>query len=216
MNTIILSSFHKELGKCNSKELYGIIEEIRPEVIFEELPQDIFDVVYSYGRNPQSLEALTIKNYLEKYKIEHFPVDTYEINVEARFQKFDLIFTRSIEYRELFQHQLSMIGRHGYSFLNSDDCSALVDKLRALEKNVLLEINDSKLISQYEKSANMDSLRENEMIENIYNYGSENKYEKAVFICGAQHRRPVIQKIMERKKQNELGINWKLYNKNAS
>lgn len=213
MKTIILSSFHTELGKCNSNELYRIIEKIQPEAIFEELPQDIFDVVYSYGHKPQSLEAKTIKQYIEKYPIEHFPVDTYQIDAEVRFQNFDLIFKQSIEYRELFQRHLSMIVRHGYSFLNSDECSEMIDEMCVLEKNVLIEINDTNSITQYELSANTDSLRENEMIENIYNYRSKNNYSNSLLICGAQHRKPMIQKIKEFKKLKEFSINWKLYNK---
>jgi hypothetical protein len=51
-NITLLSSFHKNLGKCNPDELYKIIEEIQPEIIFEELSFDTFSFVYSDGYIP--------------------------------------------------------------------------------------------------------------------------------------------------------------------
>ena len=37
---------HDEVGKCNSNELYKIIESINPELIFEEIPPSYFDEYY--------------------------------------------------------------------------------------------------------------------------------------------------------------------------
>ena len=61
--------------------------------------------------SPESLEAITIKKYLTKYKIKHLPVDTYEKNETDLFNGFDEISSKSIEYTELFKQQLSMIIR---------------------------------------------------------------------------------------------------------
>ena len=36
-NITLICTAHKEVGKCNSVELYKIIEEFKPEIIFEEL-----------------------------------------------------------------------------------------------------------------------------------------------------------------------------------
>ena len=69
-NIKLLSSFHKIHGKCNSDELYKIIEEIQPEIIFEELSFDIFHLVYSDGHIPNTIEAITIKRYLQKHSIK--------------------------------------------------------------------------------------------------------------------------------------------------
>jgi len=43
-----------ERGKCNSNELYRIIEKIQPEIIFAELPYDVFEIIYTEGRRPTS------------------------------------------------------------------------------------------------------------------------------------------------------------------
>ena len=132
-NIFLLSSFHKELGKCNSNELYKIIEEIRPEIIFEELPNDIFDIIYTKGYKPESLEAITIKKYLEKYHTQHIPVDTCEINEIDLFNRYDIIWNKSIEYQNCLNKQLSMVNQYGYSFLNSDDHAELLNKMHTIE-----------------------------------------------------------------------------------
>jgi len=201
-----------ERGKCNSNELYRIIEKIQPEIIFEELPYDVFEIIYANGYIPESLEAITIKKYLEKNQIEHIPVDTYEINETDLFNEFDLISNKSIEYAELLKQQLSMIIRNGFHFLNSDDCDELFDKIHIIEENVLLEINDARLSYQYKTEIELHDKRENEMLHNIYNYSKQYLFNKALFICGAEHRKSIMQKIQGYELKEKLKLNWTLYN----
>ena len=68
MNITLLSSFHQELGNCNADELYKIIESLKPDVIFEELPLEIFNTVYEKNYIPASLEAKAIKRYVDFLK----------------------------------------------------------------------------------------------------------------------------------------------------
>ncbi|MBZ4191567.1 hypothetical protein [Niabella beijingensis] len=211
-NITLLSSFHRELGKCNSTELYKIIEEIRPDVIFEELPPDIFNIIYNEDWNPQSLEAITIKKYLRTYQIEHFPVDTCEKNETDLFSGYDIISNRNIEYLEFFKQHLSFISQHGYSFLNSDNCVKLIDKMHILEESVLLDMNDTKLLHQYKSDRELDNRRENEMLDNIYNYSKQYPYDRALFICGAEHRKTIKQKIQARERVEKSHLNWLFYN----
>jgi len=201
-----------ERGKCNSNELYRIIEKIQPEIIFEELPYDVFEIIYANGYIPESLEAITNKKYLEKNQIEHIPVDTYEINETDLFNEFDLISNKSIEYAELLKQQLSMIIRNGFHFLNSDDCDELFDKIHIIEENVLLEINDARLSYQYKTEIELHDKRENEMLHNIYNYSKQYLFNKALFICGAEHRKSIMQKIQGYELKEKLKLNWTLYN----
>jgi len=201
-----------ERGECNSNELYRIIEKIQPEIIFEELPYDVFEIIYAKGRIPESLEAITIKKYLEKNQIEHIPVDTYEINETDLFNDFDIISNKSIEYAELLKQQLSMIIRNGYSFLNSNDCDELLDKIHLIEENVLLEINDAWISYHYKTDRELHDKRENEMVHNIYNYSKQYPYNKALFICGAEHRQSIMKKIQGYELKEKLKLNWTLYN----
>jgi len=80
LNITLISSFHKIHGNCNPAELYKIIERLQPYVIFEELSTNCFEIIYSPYYQPETIEAITIKQYLQKYPIKHFPVDNYPIH----------------------------------------------------------------------------------------------------------------------------------------
>lgn len=211
-NITILSSFHLERGKCNTVELYKIIEKIQPETIFEELPSDVFEIIYNMGRSPESLEAITIKRYLKNHQIDHVPVDTLHINEAELFNEFDLIESKSNEYAELMKQQLSMIIQNGYSFLNSDECEELNDRIRIIEENILFEINNPLLYNRYLADKELHNKREDMMLQNIYNYSKKYSYNKALFICGSEHRKPLIRKIQRFEMTERIKLNWILYN----
>ena len=210
-NITLLSSFHKNLGKCNPDELYKIIEEIQPEIIFEELSFDTFSFVYSDGYIPNTIEAITIKKYLRNCPIKHFPVDTYPINETDLFNGADEIAKRSNEYFKLWNEQVSMITKDGYNFLNSNACIELLNKIRIVEESALLVIKDVKLFRDYKSESELHNKRENEMIRNIFNYSKQYPYNKALFICGAEHRKPIKQKIQEYETKEKLKLNWTFY-----
>lgn len=213
MSTItLLSSFHLQRGKCNPSELYKIIEQIQPEIIFEELPYDVFNIVYADGFIPQSLEAFTIKHYLQKYQVKHFPVDTYEFNEADMFSGYDIISQNSNEYDELFKQNLAMVTEHGYPYVNSADQSARLEQMRTIEQNVLAAINDEKLSWQYKLEREIFEKREHEMLQNIYGYSKQYPYQQALFICGAEHRKSIMEKIPAKEEKEGLQLNWILYN----
>lgn len=210
-NVTLLSSFHISLGRCNSGELYKIIEALQPDVIFEELPEDIFHRIYHGGYNPRSNEAITIKKYLEKYPTQHFPVDTSKRNEFDFFNEFDLISKRSAQYTELCVQQKLKIEQSGYSFLNSNSSIELLEKINELEERVLLEISNPRLLRQYRLDRETHEQREIEMLQSIYNYSKMYKYNNALFICGAEHRKPIMQKIKTFEEREELKLNWIFY-----
>ena len=210
-NITLLSSFHKNLGKYNPDELYKIIEEIQPEIIFEELSFDTFSFVYIDGYIPDTVEVMAIKKYLRNYPIKHFPVDTYPINESELFNGADQIAKKSIEYVNLWKEQVAMITEKGYNFLNSSTCSELLDKIQGIEKTVLLEINDIKLSHGFKSEIELHNRREYEMLLNIYTYSKKYPYDKAMFICGAEHRKPLKQKILEYETKENLKLNWTFY-----
>ena len=211
-NITLLSSFHKILGKCNPDELYKIIEAIQPEIIFEELCFDRFNFVYSKDSIPNTIEVFTIKKYLQNYYINHFPVDTYPINEANLLSDTQVIFDNSNEYSELWRQQLSNIEQHGYTFINSNDCIEILDKMRIIEKTVLSETNNAKLLNEHKTEKRLHDKRENEMLDNIYNYSKQYPYRKAMFICGVAHRKPLKRKIQEYEIQENLKLNWIFFN----
>jgi len=210
-NITLLSSFHIELGKCNAEELYKIITEIKPEIIFEELPQALFHTIYAEGYDPHSLEAIAINKYLKEHHVEHIPVDTLEKKEEDMFGGYNIILKKSTEYDKLFKQQLSLISQHGYQFLNGSSCLELMDEMHKVEENVLLEINDAQLLKQYKSDGELQDKRAIAMLQNIYDYSKKHRYDKALFICGAEHRKSMMQKIQEYEKKGQFKLNWTFY-----
>lgn len=208
---ILLSSFHKEIGKCNSFALYNIISALQPDVIFEELPEDIFSFIYSKHGNPQTVEAITIKEYLKHRPILHFPVDTVEMDIDNMFGSYDLIFNNSSEYAALFKQNIKTISELGYAYLNSDKCMTEIEKIQNLELRVLQEMNNPELYNQFLYTSEIDDIREKEMLNNIYEISRLHEYNRGLFICGSQHRKPLIEKIKFYNNANKKDLNWRFY-----
>jgi hypothetical protein len=211
-NITLLSSFHKIHGKCNPGELYKIIEEIQPEILFEELSYDVFEIIYSIGYQPQTVEAITIKNYLQKHSIKHFPVDNYPIKETDLLSDAQIIWDSSSEYRDLWNKKLLKLSQDGYKFLNSKDCTEMVDRIRIIEETVLTQANNEKLLNQHKAEKALHDKRENEMLRAIYNYSRQYSFDKALFICGAEHRQPLRQKTKEFEVNEPLKLKWTFYN----
>lgn len=70
----LIATIHNERGLCNQNELYKIIEQINPDIIFEELSHPSFVAIYEKLLR-DSLETKTIKQYLQRHAIPHLPVD---------------------------------------------------------------------------------------------------------------------------------------------
>ena len=209
----LIATGHSERGVCNSNELYKIIESIAPEVIFEEVPENKFDALYK-GLLKESLEVTTIKKYLKKYPVAHFPVDL-EINEIAykgfkpyAKKMFDTINQHSPEYNNLSFQQDFLIEHYGFAYLNNDQFGQLFKRKLELEEYVIKMLNDDILSQAYKTWLDIIDRRENEMIKKIYNYSDLNRYDSALFLVGAAHRKPIIDKIPEFEKSNSGKLNW--------
>ena len=232
-NITLISTSHTESGKCNSDELYKIIESINPEVIFEELPphwsdmfySDSFDMRYSVYCDNNLLnrrlvvpfEVKCIKKYKQNYNIKIFPVD---IDVNQKSSKYqdeivfmNFTFMKHDDYIKLDNEQDSLIAREGFDFLNSDKYWDLLEKKEIIEKSIMeSEIHKDRLLHTYKLfHEEQYDTRENAMLKNIYNYSKKNQYNQAVFLIGVRHRKSIIQKIIEFEKTSETKLNWTIY-----
>ena len=211
-NITVLSSFHTIHGNCNPVELHKIIAGIQPEIIFEELSRDLFDIVYSAGYQPQTVEAIAIKNYLQSHSIKHFPVDNYPIKDTDLLSDAKIIWNSSSEYRELWNKQLLKLGQEGYKFLNSAACTDILKDIRTIEETVLVQINNTKLLTEFRSERALHDKRENEMLRAIYNYSKQCPFVQALFICGVDHRQPLLKKIEDYETNEPNQLNWTFYN----
>ena len=213
-NITLVSTLHSELGKCNADELFKIIEQISPDMVFEELTPYLYDILYNKGIFDESapIEFKCIRRYKQQHNIKNIPVDievvsTLSNNVNqmlALFEKYDI-------YKVLEIEQKKKIELEGFDFLNSDEFSDLVEKQRTIERKIVEEINNSQLNRIY-KSFNTDlDFRENFMLNTIYAYSKENNYDQAVFLIGAGHRSSIIRKVAEYQLKKKLKLNWTFY-----
>jgi len=213
-NIILVCTKHKECGKCNSDELYKIIESISPEIIFEELPPSNFHRFYQENIPTSSLETNAIRKYLQNHTIEHIPVDTYEISDIHYIEKeLDIlnVFDNYSEYSFLKEKQSLMTNLYGFIYLNSKQSDELFDKIRIVEEKIIKYINDEKLFRAYQLFNEINNKREDVIINNIYNYSKEHKYYQAILFCGAAHRKSIIKKIHEYKRNEKIALNWLFY-----
>lgn len=213
-NICLICTSHSERGKCNADELFKIIEQISPDVVFEELTPYLYDILYNKGIFDESAptEFKCIWNYKERHNLKNIPVDievgsTFSIDVNRMldlFEKYDV-------YKEILIEQKNKIEQKGFDFLNSDEYSDLVEKQRAVERTIVEELNNHYLNRIYKSFVKDLDFRENFMLNTIYTYSIENNYDHAVFLIGAGHRRSIIQKVAEYQLKETIKMNWSFY-----
>jgi hypothetical protein len=209
----LIATRHSEKGKCTSNELLKIIEQISPEVIFEETPPDKFDLLYN-NKLRNSLESKAIKMYLQKKPIVHFPVD---MNIDKITENFFIndytlmsqIFEQeSAEYFDLVGYFNSSSAEYGFPYLNSAQCAKLLARKLILEAEVVSKVNHEELSKRYQNWLDINDARETEMIKNIYRHCSENEYASAIFLVGVEHRKRLMGKVAEYELSAKINLRW--------
>lgn len=181
-NIILIGTSHSEQGKCNSDELYKILEDINPEVIFEEIPNIFFDMFYN-GKchfdelhkiikyklpgnllerietlplSETPLEVNCIKKYLQNHNIKNIPVDIV-INSELS-TKMEMMFGEFYKhddvYKKLVDKDKLLTEQHGFDYLNSKKYLDLDEKKKLREKQLIESncYNRNELLRIYELS----------------------------------------------------------------
>lgn len=230
-NITLIATRHTEHGRCNPGELYKILEDINPEVIFDELPSNAFDMFFSdsfdlYFANkillnqypPEvPLEVKCLKKYAQNYKVKIFPVDIDVRRKIAKYQNEFFFMIRTFfeyeDYKKLDDEKETLIAKEGFRYLNSDRFLDFLERKEVLEKSIMeSHIQKNRLLDIYKLfHAEQRDNRENAMLDNIYNYTKEDQYNQAVFLIGAEHRMSIMQKITEHEKLSEIKLNWTMY-----
>jgi|LakMenEpi03Aug12_release.lakeMendotaPanAssembly.Ray.scaffolds.fasta_scaffold76193_4 hypothetical protein len=214
-NITLICTHHSDFGKCNSEELYKIIESIRPDVIFEELTQELFDKFYKEKSIPfETPEIKSVKRYIKEHTAYHFPVD---INVSENLSTkeikyfFDTLGKYHV-YKKLDEDQKKLTFEEGYVFLNSKRNEDLIEEKKVVEKPLIgFEINGNQLSRICDFFYEEQHKREHEIIKNIYNYSEKIIYNQAVLLLGSGHRKTVFEKIKKYESEKDVKLNWVLY-----
>ncbi|MGG7033706.1 MAG: hypothetical protein ACI7YS_00755 [Flavobacterium sp.] len=215
-NITLIGTQHLESGKCNSDELYKIIESINPDVIFEEMPSSHFNAYY-VTKTQRSLESDTINQYFKSHNVKIIPVDIDVRQELSKYQNeinfiFHTIFKHE-DYLKLDNEKDDLMIQKGFRYLNSDEFLDFLEKKKVIEKQIIeSEPDKDRLLNIYKlfHLVQYDS-RENAMLQNIYNYSKENQYNQAVFLLGAGHRKSIMKKITEYEKLSGIKLNWTTY-----
>jgi hypothetical protein len=211
----IVFTHHSELGKCNSDELYTIIESINPDVIFEELPEDLFIRLYPENQLPyEPPEVKSVRRYLRTHNIDHVPVDigvNQSLSSEEIHYMFG-VFKKFGVYKNVEDEQYKLTFESGYAFLNSKRCEELFNQQMILEESLLHFMTDKNQLSRIRKSFYEEQrVREHEIIKNIYNYSKQKPYNQGLLLIGSGHRKTIFEKIEIFKAQEDLKLNWVLH-----
>lgn len=207
MNSItFISTKHKEIGICNAEELYKIIEKIRPEVIFLEAIGNTYSdyekfCFSTYGVHHRKLEIAAIQKYSYNNSFEYVPV--CDDGLSHDYERKSQIIGENREWKKLIDNFNFLTETKGFEFLNSIESIKLHENIRELENHILkdnteVETAFNTYIDKYESS----------MISNIYSYGKNNHFSSAIFMCGSAHRKSIIEKIEKAKVQEEVNLNW--------
>lgn len=205
-NVTLISTVHKDIGLCNSYELYKIIEAINPDVIFlEALKNRYHQMLFSqFGVNQERLEVKAIQAYCQNNTCEYAPV--LDFGLPAEFDELTEIVSKNTEYQKILDHYTFLKTENGFQFLNSKKQIALQEEMRDLENRLIRD----KIILQKVKEG-IDAY-ETSMLRNIYSFCREKSFNKAIFMCGAAHRKTITQKIQEFERNEIVKLNWIFYN----
>ena len=213
----LICTRHEEYRNCNSFQLLKLIEEVRPEVIFEELSQSNFDKSYQH-ETLRTLETSAIKQYIANHNITHIPVDTFPRTREFD-ESVDRLYSRltsgitqeAFQLRHLIDQIQEIAGNYGFDFLNSSANDEYLNKLDTLKLKVLSQLNDERLYEIHRTEIQMIEDRENQILGNIYTYSKENQFKNGLMFIGSGHRRTILQLIKKFDNIEEVKLIWKIY-----
>lgn len=214
MSTIIvLGTAHSEGGACTSEELYKIIEEISPEVVFcEASPEKLPQYLKRTDVNTPEMNVIKRLNQQEK-SIEIVPVDVNHDPFDRRLEAMFSLFKQKIkDYFYASRILMNETYLKGFTFLNSIDCDQINRDKSLMEKYFLDRVKNQELSDFYSEWLKWNDQRENQWISLIHNYFIINKPTKAVFLVGAGHRYRLIDKIKNiHNNNNQDSFDWDFF-----
>ncbi len=214
-NITLVCTHHSELGRANSHELYKIIDSIKPDVIFEELTEDLFDKFYKQDIVPFELPEITsVKTYLQDHTASHFPVDIKESDKISYDEIKYLLETLSKygAYSKLEEDHKKFVFQEGYVFLNSKKSEELIEQKKYLERSLLgFHINKDRLLRIHDLFYDEQHNREHGIIKNVYNFSEKIEYRQALLLLGSGHRKTIFEKVKKNEFKSRIRLNWALY-----
>jgi pheromone shutdown protein TraB len=217
-NIVIICTQHKQSGNCNSIELHKIVERLQPDVIFEELSDELFDESYR-KQKLWTLETDAIKLYLKDHAIQHIAVDTYALpkyyheDIERLYNKFfrSNMLEDSRMLCNLLDYHKQLIFENGFDFLNSDKNTEYFTSINVLKERILKVLDDEYFFQVHALEKEVIARRENQIVKNIYNFSKTQHFNRAVMCIGSGHRKSIWETINKFETQESPKLNWQPY-----
>ena len=214
MNITLISTIHEESGLCTVSGLYKILLNLKPDVIFLEIPPSHYNQ-YLIERTRNNLETAAVKQYLEEYRVECIPVDIHNVSEEF-FKNNQKLHNRvernSFEYRRLMDLNSQYQEQYGYKYLNSTDCMDIWANIRKTIRESIDRLNDIEIQLIHQSWNDAIENRDQEMIKNIYKYSEEHSFTSGVFLVGVAHRQSLMEKAHIASVVDSKIINWNYEN----
>lgn len=206
----LVCTVHAERGKANASELLAILERIRPEVIFLELPPDAMEQFIVKGVMGD-LESAAVRSYCEGRSVGLIPVDIRPPNQEF-FDDYkqvqDKVDNISRDSRRLMTWHKNYVYDHGFDYLNSEHGCKIFADIASDELNTLKALDDSRLSKIAEQWRKTNDLRESEMMKKIDQYCRDAAFARGAFLIGAGHRQSIIEKSRQYFREDPQSVRW--------
>lgn len=208
---IVLGTAHSEGGACTSEELYRIIQEINPEVIFCEFSAEKLPL-YMKRTDVTTPEMEVVKQIIREKSIEIVPVDVNEDPFDKRLEAMFSLFKRKMKvYTNASNMILNETYSNGFTFLNSVKSDTIFRDKNSMEKFFVDKVKDKELSDFYSDWLKWNDIRENQWINLIHDYFQNYKSKKAILLVGANHRYRLIDKIKNIHNTNEHSFDWEFF-----
>lgn len=195
----VVSTVHEENGLVTHSALLNILQSVRPEVIFLEIPSASFPA-YDQGFR-SNLETSAARRYREATGVALVPVDlpTPEESFFRNWQYMDRrIAATSPIYCQLIDQNTYDVAKHGFSYLNSEQCR---DTWSAIYKTMEVAIqrlsHDTQLLAIYDDLRRSNGLRDLAMLNGIDAYFSQKPFTTGVLLVGAAHADSIVKRSRE-------------------
>lgn len=196
MRVSLIGTYHSERGAVTASALLSILERIQPDVVFAEIPRTHIDKWRDGTLG--TVESKAIARYADTHSIEVVSVDS-PVPEESFFRAWEEV-VRNIErmsptFRFLMDRNTHRTHEEGFAYLNSVECIQAWDEIRREQLETVEYIGTSRIRDTYVQIRDLNESRELEMLANIRSYCSSATGDCGVFLVGASHRGPLIEKI---------------------
>lgn len=210
MRVHLVGTVHSAKGMASAEALRSIIEQLRPGVIFAEIPPSHADSYRSGAHG--NLESIAVARYCAEFPVEVLPVDLAEPNA-AFFRDSEEMFGKvertSAVYRQLVDLHATETRERGFAYLNSTDC---IKAWSAIHREVLgaLEwMGQTDSHEAYARWCKQNDLREDAMLDAIESYEAVSSHSETVFLIGSAHRESLLTKAASRHASSADLVQWR-------